>query len=200
MKKLPRIFSLLIVLCLLLPLCAHAEESAEQDWYLEKAAILTGRLYELISFEGLVEVYTSQEEVISLIGSWRTAMESEPVSVKGYDLPPVELISEFTPEMKNIPAVLLEKIERSMASLLVSQINGMMGVNFLAASTIPTLSEGYIMPEGFRPCVILYEYENICVSVSFTQIGEQVVSATVQFASPQIIQLLQEAANMEAVS
>lgn len=200
MRKLSRIFSLLIVLCLLLPLCAHARENAEQDWYLENAAALTGRLYELISFEGLAEVYTSQEEVISLIDSWKTAMESEPISVKGYDLPPVELISEFTPEMKNIPAVLLDKIEMSMASLLVSQINGMMGVNFLAASMIPTLNEGYIMPEGFRPCIILYEYENICVSVSFTQIGEQVVSATVQFASPQIIQLLQEAADMEAVS
>lgn len=200
MRKLPRIFSLLIVLCLLLPLCAHAEESAETDWYLTTADALRSKLYELISFEGLAEVYTSQEEVNSLIGSWKTAMESEPVSVKGYDLPPVELISEFTPEMENLPAVLLEKIEMSMASLLISQLNGMMGVNFLAASTIPTLGEGYIMPEGFKPCIILYEYENICVSVSFTQIGEGVVSGSIQFASPQIIQLLQEAAAMEASS
>lgn len=190
MRKLLRVLSLLTVLCLLLPLCAHAGDSAENDWYLTTADALTGKLHELISFEGFAEVYTPQEEVISLIASWKTAMESEPVSVKGYDLPPMELISEFTPEMENIPSVLLEKIERSMASLLVSQINGMMGVNFLAASTIPVLSEGYIMPEGFRPCIVLYEYENICVSVSFTQIGEQVVSATAQFASPQIISLL----------
>ena len=198
MKK--RIISLLLTLCLLLPAFATAEESAGTDWYLEKAGQLHLKLYELVSFDGLAEIYSPQEEVISLIASWKTAMEAEPLSVRGYGLPGMELLAAFLPELGDVPSVLLEKLERSMASLLISQVNGMMGVSFLAASSIPVLGEGYIMPEGFAPCVILYEYESVCVCVSFVCGGEGVVSGSVQFVSPQIIELLQEAAAMEAAS
>ena len=34
------------------------------------------------------------------------------------------------------------------------------------------------MPEDFEPCLIIYEYEDICVFTVFTQIGENVVSAS----------------------
>ena len=46
------------------------------------------------------------------------------------------------------------------------------------------------MPEGFTPCMIVYEYEGICVSVSFAQIGEGVVMGTAQFTAPEIVGLL----------
>ena len=52
------------------------------------------------------------------------------------------------------------------------------------------MSEGYVMPEDFTPCIVIYEYEDVCVCVSFTQIGEGVVSAAAQFAAPEITELL----------
>ena len=185
-----RIIALLTVLCLLLPVFAHAEEGAETDWYLEKAASLTGKLHEMIAFEGFAEYFTPSQEIAALISSWDAAMDAEPLSVKGYDLPPMELISEFTPDMENMPDALIEKIERSLGTTLITQINGMMGVNFLAACSMAVLSEGYVMPEDFSPCVVVYEYEGVCVSVSFSQIGEGVVSAAAQFAAPEITELL----------
>lgn len=133
-----RIFSLLLALCLLLPCLAHAEDSAEDDWYLEKAALLANKLHEMISFEGFAEFYTGSEEVIALIDSWKAAMDAEPRSAGGYDLPPMELISEFVPEMENIPASLIEKVERGLGTTLIAQINGRAGVSFIAASSMTT--------------------------------------------------------------
>lgn len=190
MKRTLRMLSLLLVLMLMLPLCAQAEESTGNDWYLEKSSLLTGKLHELIAFEGFAELFTGDPEIIDRTASWSTALDGEPLSVNGYDLPPLELIAGFMPEMEDIPAALTEKIERSLGATLVNQINGMMGVNFLAASSMCVLSEGYLMPEGFAPCMVIYEYEDVCVSVSFTQIGEGVVSATAQFTAPEIIDLL----------
>ena len=189
MKRLTRPISLLLALLLFLslPLCAHAEDSTEKDWYLETADALRGKLYELISFEGFAELYSPQEETLSLIDSWKTAMETTPKSVRGYSLPTAELLPQIMPDMENVPAVMTEKLERSLASLLVSQINSTKGVYFLAASSIPVLTEGYVMPEGFSPCIILYEYEEICAAVSFVQIGEGVVLATAQFAAPDLV-------------
>ena len=188
MKK--RMISLLIAICLLVPVFAHAEDSRENDWYLEQAAALAAKLHELIAFENFAEFFTGDPEIIDRIASWATAMDSEPLSVKGYDLPPLELISEFVPDMENIPEALLEKVNRSLGSTLINQINSTIGVNFLAASSMCILSEGYIMPEGFAPCIVVYEYNEVCLSVSFAQIGEDVVLATAQFAAPDLIALL----------
>jgi len=189
MKKMMILTALMLSMTLLLPLCACAEET---DWYLEKAASLRDRLYEMISYDGLAAMYSPSEEISALLDSWEEAMSAEPESVTGYGLPPMELISEFTSDMENIPDVLLQKIERSLPSLLISQINGTMGVNFLAASSIPVLTEGYVMPDAFVPCIVLYEYEGICVSVSFTQLGEGVVSAAAQFCAPGLVEMLSE--------
>ena len=181
---------LIVTVMLLMPYSALAEEPTGGEWSLARADELKNKLYEMISFEGFAEYFTPQEEVISTLDSWKAAMEAEAVSVTAYDLPPIGLISEFTPGMEDIPAALLEKIERSLAATLMAQINGMEGVNFLAASSIAALSEGYVMPEGFAPCIVLYEYEGICVGVGFVQTGEGVVGATVQFVSTRLIEML----------
>lgn len=188
MKK--RMMSVLIAFAMLIPFAGYAEDSADTDWYMETADALCGKLQEVVSFDGFAEFYTASEEIAALIDSWNTAMDVQPKAVGGYPLPTLSMISEFVPGLENAPDALIEKMERSMAALLVTQINATEGVNFLAASNIPTLSEGYVMPENFEPCIIVYEYEGICVCVSFVETGEGVIGATVQFASPQIAELL----------
>ena len=190
MNRALRILSLLLVLILALPLCAHAEETSESEWYLETSAALSGKLHEIIAFEGFAELFTGDPEIIDRIGSWAAVMDAEPLSVERYDLPTMELLAALVPEMEEIPAALTEKIERSLGAAFINQVNGRIGSNFLAASSMCVLSEGYLMPEGFTPCIVVYEYEEICLSVSFSQIGEGVVSATAQFTSPELIDLL----------
>lgn len=188
MKK--RMIALLTVLCLLLPVFAHAEANEEPDWYLTTADALRGKLHELITAEGFAEFFTSNEEVAAMIASWGRLMNTAPASVRGYDLPAMEIICGLVPEMQNLPDVLLERIERSLGTTLITQLNSSMGVNFLAACSMASLAEGYVMPENFTPCIVVYEYEGVCVCVSFTQIGEGVVSAAAQFAAPEITELL----------
>ena len=101
---------LAIVLSCVMLCPAEAEESAENDWYFETADALCGKLYEVISFDGLAEFYTPQEEIIALIDSWKTAMEAEPKSVNGYPLPALELVSEFAPDMENVPEALIQLV------------------------------------------------------------------------------------------
>ena len=186
-----RIFSLLLALCLLISFPACAEKEPEKDWYTDTANKLVSDLHALISMEQFDEYFTTNEEIHEQIGAWSAAMEQGEISVHGFDMPGAALLmamAEIT--AGSIPDILAEYIERRMGSTLVSMINGMMGVNFLAASSIAIVSEGYLMPEGFTPCMIVYEYEGICVSVSFAQIGEGVVMGTAQFTAPEIVGLL----------
>ena len=187
MKK--ALLPILLALALLLAPLAYAEEP---DWSTDKANELTANLYELISYEKFAEYFTGSKEIHAQIDAWKTAMEQPPVSVSGYDLPSAELLMQMAGVTDlSLPDVMAEYVESRLGSMLVSTFNGQYGGSaFLAASSMCTLSEGYIMPENFKPCIVVYEYEGICLCVSFAQIGEGVVMATAQFAVPEIAELL----------
>jgi len=184
---------LLLVLLLALPILAQAEETARTDWYTEKADGLIADLYELISFGQFREYFSGSDEMYAQIDAWKAALSEGALRVTGYDMPDSALLlSMAVMADSDLPSVVQEYLDRRMGSTLVSMINGMMGVNFLAASSMAIVTEGYLMPEGFTPCMIVYEYAGICVSVSFAQIGEGVVMGTAQFTAPEIVGLLNE--------
>ena len=187
MKKV--FLSILLALLIALAPCAWAEET---DWYAEKAAELTAGLYELISFDRFAEYFTGSEEIHEQIDAWEQAMEKEPLSVKGYDMPDSELLMSMAGMQGiSLPDVMAEYVERRLGSTLVSMVNSSYGgATFLAAASMSTLFEGYVMPEGFKPCIVIYEYEGICVSVSFAEIGEGVVMATAEFCAPEVVDML----------
>ena len=190
MKK--RMISMLMLLCLLLPVFAHAEESAESDWYTAAANELVSDLHELISLNRFAEYFTANDQIHEQISAWSAAMEQGAISVRGYDMPDADLLMAMAEIASgSLPDVLAGYIERRMGSTLVSMINGSYGgAEFLAAASMAVVTEGYIMPEDFSPCIVVYEYESICASVSFSRIGEGVVLATAQFAAPEIAELL----------
>lgn len=189
MKK--RLTALLLMLCLLLPVFAHAEKSAENDWYTGTAKELAADLHELISLDSFAEYFTANDAVHERLSEWSAAMEQGAVSVQGYNMPDADLLTAMAEITGDLPDVLAGYIERRMGSTLVSMINSSYGgVEFLSASSMAVVTEGYLMPEGFTPCIVLFEYDGICVSVSFSRIGEGVVLGTAQFASPQIKELL----------
>lgn len=184
-----RLISVMAALLMWLSVSVYAS-AEEETWYLQRAEALKDDLYALVAYDGFAEAYASGEEVIELIDAWKLAMESEPERVSGYGLPDVSLLLADAADGQALPDAMVRRLERSMASVLISQINGMQGVYFLAASSVPVMTEGYVMPEQFAPCMIVYEYEGVCVCVSFVRLGEEVVSATAQFCAPEITELL----------
>lgn len=190
-----RALCLLLVLLLSLPLCAQAEEAAQTDWYTETADGLIADLYELISFEQFAEYFSGSDEIYAQIDAWKAAMSKGALRVTGYDMPDAAfLLSMADMEDSALPTVVEEYLDRRMGSTLVSMVNGSYGgASLLATSGMTVVTEGYLMPEDFMPCIVLYEYDGVCVSVSFARIGEGVVLGTAQFVAPEIASLLDSA-------
>ena len=80
----------------------------------------------------------------------------------------------------------VRQVGRGSIGMVVNLLIGQKSANFLAASAMVQLGEGYVMPEGFEPCVVAYEYADIAVAVSFKEAGEGVVLATAQFCPTEI--------------
>ena len=192
MKRTLRFLSLLLVLILCLPFCAQAEENTETDWYTERAAQLTADLYELISFERFSEYFTGSEELHAQISAWKTAMSDGAIRVTGYDMPGAALLMSMAGmEDSAMPPVVEEYLESRLGSTLISMVNAASGGSaLLAASSMAIVTEGYLMPENFKSCILLHQYDGICVGVVFSQIGDGVVMGTAQFVSPMISELL----------
>lgn len=190
-----RALCLLLVLLLALPILAQAEETARTDWYTEKADGLIADLYELISFGQFREYFSGSDEMYAQIDAWKAALSEGALRVTGYDMPDSALLLSMAGMAdSDLPSVVQEYLDRRMGSTLVSMVNGSYGsVALLAASGMTVVTEGYLMPEDFTPCIVLFEYAGICVSVSFAQIGEGVVMGTAQFVTPEIASLLDSA-------
>ena len=54
-----------------------------------------------------------------------------------------------------------------------SLLNGQAGAEWLAAASLLTVSETFLMPEGFVPCIVLLDYGTEAdAMVVFTQTGQ----------------------------
>ncbi len=190
--KTVRILTAALLMCALLIGCAWAEP-VDQSWYIERAEALRDDLYEIISSEGFAQYFSASEDIAAQIDTWKTGMEVEPVGMTAHDMPSFEVLLsmmggiEFIPEL---PEPLMRRLSRGLGSTLVTTLNGQQGTIFLAASSMATLSEGYIMPEGFKPCLIIYEYENFCVCVNFAESGEETIQASVHICTDQLAEML----------
>ncbi len=194
MKKL---FSLILCLILLTSSFAYAEEASE-DWYRERADKLAATLAELSGNKEYISYFTGDDRLMDQIGQWHEAMSAEPVSVQRYLMP----FDSLLPLVMNaadvkLPESVLKYMGSRLGGTLMSMFNNRQGVTFLAASTVLQSSEGYIMPEGFEPCMMIYEYYGICVGVSFAQIGEGVVMATAQMCTKDVTMFLPRAGASE---
>lgn len=190
MSRAARLLALLLAVLWLAAGCVQAEE---QSWYMQQADALVAELYELVSDEEYVGLFTGSAQMEEKIGAWREAMAHEPTRVSGFDIPDMEDLMELTAgETAGLSQAAQKHLERRLPAMFISAANGMEGVEFLAAASVVVLSEGYVMPEDFGACIVLYEYEGISVCVSFAETGEGVVLATAQFCTPRIAELLGE--------
>jgi len=184
MKKL---LSLILAMTILMIPCAWAEE--EEDWYLIRAAELAKDLQELSADEAYIGMMGGSEEIHALIAEWNQAMQKEPISVRKGTLPMAEVMA-LTASGMGVGEVGTTQVERSSIAMVINVLIGQRGTDFLAASATVQIAKGYVEPEEFEPCVVVYEYEDIAVAVSFGKIGEGVVTSGARFCPTEICDLL----------
>jgi hypothetical protein len=184
-KSICRILTAML-LCMLLFGCASAE-STETDWYLEKADAIRKDLVLLCADTVYLSACTPDEETLNLTAEWGKMIASEPLHVGKYSFSVDTLVvylSNSTPDRLSEPA--RKHLERNAGGSLLSMSCAEKGVSFLVASSLLRINEGCVMPENFEPCVVLYEYEDICIGVVFTQYGDGVVMANAGICTEEI--------------
>lgn len=181
----------LILSLLLAAPCAWAQgdvdATAQDEWYISRADILVDELSELCADSTYVNIF-GRDDMIDLTLEWSGMISAEPVHVGRYSLP-LDLMTLASIGISGDLSEPAQKyLERGLGSMMLSSGIASQGVDFLAASSVLRISEGYIMPEGFEPCLVLYEYEDICVGVVFEQIGNEVVTASAAVCTEDIKQ------------
>jgi len=77
-----------------------------------------------------------------------------------------------------------KQMNRNLPILLVTSFSNTMGINWVAAGSIYRNEECFLMPEGFEPCVLLFDSGmDVWPCVAFSEAGEGIVKATATFVS-----------------
>ena len=83
---------------------------------------------------------------------------------------------------------------RWLAAMPSSLLNGQAGAEWLAAASLLTVSETFLMPEGFVPCIVLLDYGTEAdAMVVFTQTGRETVTAQAAFVNVETVEAAMDA-------
>lgn len=183
-----------LLLCLTL-LCG----CARADWAGDTAEALSARMTALAVDEAYVSLFTGSEEVLAQVERMAANEGLEAGQVRRFTLRSESSSADYAEweglELPALSAVAGEELERRLAAMPPSLLNGQAGADWLAAASLLTVSETYLMPEDFVPCIVLMDFgTDADVMVVFTRTGEETVTAQAAFVSAAVVD-----AGMEAV-
>ena len=178
-----------------------------ENWYVDVGTNLASRMHELAGEDGFVSMYTDSQEILQQIHDFAQTEISTPETMRMLKLPSGEdtkrliniLVALMDEEMPEISDAVVEHFARQVPSMLVSVLNGQIGVTWIATATVLTTSETFIQPEDFVPCVLWMEYPgDYAIAVGFTQTGEDTLTATATITRSGLLDSLTE--DMDFVS
>ena len=183
-----------LLLCLTL-LC----DCARADWADDTADALCERMTALAGERAYVSLFTGSEEVLSQVERMAANEGLEVGQVRRFTLRSESSYADYAEweglELPALSAVAGEELERRLAAMPPSLLNGQAGADWLAAASLLTVSETYLMPEDFVPCIVLMDFgTDADVMVVFTRTGEETGTAQAAFVSAAVVD-----AGMEAV-
>ena len=186
-----------LLLCLtLLCGCARADWA---DWAEEQAEALCARMTALAVDEAYVSLFTGSEEVLSQVERMAANEGLEMEQVRRFTLRSESSYADYVEweglELPALSAVAGEELERRLAAMPPSLLNGQAGAEWLAAASLLTVSETYQMPEAFVPCIVLMDFGTEAdVMAVFTRTGGDTVTGQAVFVSADVVD-----AGMDAV-
>ena len=184
-----RWLSLWLALFLTLSPVAYAQEEDGGLWYEDQAIALVQEMDALLKDEDYTHFVTAAETIISAV---------EPLKQSDFSSPPQSALRLTIPDSEALLAVLesmgaetedldcselcLKAMSQRLPNALLSYLNSTEGAAWLAATSVYTTSETFVLPDGFQNAVVILRYEgDYWAAVGFTQTGEETGTATAYF-------------------
>lgn len=165
------------------------EDIEVSDFYIEEAFKHTKKAGELAGTKEFISMYIPDDETKTTIENLSKTDFEKPVQMYyvSYNIDKVveyynKMIAEENPD-EEIDVKKFIELNGFNLSVFATQINGRFGARTLAATTVLTSREGYIMPKDFENDFGIYlQYEgDYSALVTFNKIGEGVIEARMQF-------------------
>ncbi len=165
------------------------EDVTVSDFYIEEAFKHTKKAGELAGTKEFISMYIGDNEIKANIENLSKTDFEKPAQMYyvSYNIDKVveyynKMLAEENPGEKFDIKRYIE-LNGFNLSVFATQINGRYGATTLAATTVLTSREGYIMPEDFENDFGIYlQYEgDYSALVTFNKIGEGVIEARMQF-------------------
>ena len=178
-----------LLLTLLLSSCANisgnnhtqTDEETLREFLISNSLKLTLLLDIMAESDEYIRVFTMANEILDFARDIGDAEYSAPGEAVILSMPNNELLTLIDEHTDiDMQDELLERLlKRFFTSVPASIINGLHGSTVLAASSILTVGESFIRPEGFsdNTCVIL-NYPDVATFTMFTITGDDIISAS----------------------
>lgn len=172
MRKIKSIIAVVSVAALMLGLgaCNNNSSGGETKSLYSQGLELVGMMSELTKSEDYVNVYTPNEDIKNIIAEiGNNDYSVAPKAVYSISISEDDLaaLSELN-GINNLSDELKDVLSRKTLGAVITQINGMSGVDNLAAASLCTVGKTFVNENVTEDTIYLYTYENaLPVAVTF---------------------------------
>lgn len=191
MRKFKKLISFMIVCISILVLfgCSGSEKADVDQTPMklyEHGLDVVALMNEMINNDDYLYLFTQSKDIYNIISNMRAGDYSSPKAIYRLKIDDNELLSLYAgteqETIKGFSEELMQELDKKTAGALVSIINGMTGVNNLAASSVCTASKLFVYNDISAHELYLYMYDNaLPVVVSFIKGNNGAVEAVGNF-------------------
>lgn len=160
--------------------CGSNKDHAETKSLYAQGLEVVQLMAEMTNTEAYIDIHTGDSAIKDIIQSISNGDYSAPkavyaISITDENLTAMAELGNLDNASEELKSVLMQRVLGS----LIPQINGMSGVENLAASSVCTVSKTFVDENATENAIYLYTYENATpVAVTFTVGEDQAVSAS----------------------
>ena len=169
-----------LIMVLSLSACSNNESNAETKSLYAQGLEVVHLMSEMTQTEEYVDIYTGDSEIKTIIQNISTGDYSSPKAVYAISISDDNLAAMAELDgLENASEELKTFLMNRVLGSLMTQINGMSGVEKLAASSVCIVGKTFVNENATDNVIYLYTYENaLPVAVTFTVGEDQTVSAS----------------------
>lgn len=160
--------------------CGSNKDHAETKSLYAQGLEVVQLMAEMTNTEAYIDIHTGDSAIKDIIQSISNGDYSAPkavyaISITDENLTAMAELGNLDNASEELKSVLMQRVLGS----LIPQINGMSGVENLAASSVCTVGKTFVDENATENAIYLYTYENATpVAVTFTVGEDQAVSAS----------------------
>ena len=172
--------SITAIMVLSLSACGKNESKPEQKSLYAQGLEVVKLMDEMIQTEEYVDLHTGSSEIKTIIQNIGSGNYTTPKAVYSISITEENLIAlSEVDSLNNASEELKDFLLQRVLETLMTQINGMSGVENLAASSVCTVGKTFVNENVNSDVIYLYTYEGAKpVAVTFTVGEDKAVTAT----------------------